>query len=404
MTSALLAAALALPQPWNAWKWSAPIAPSRSPMQSITVPPWLYGGANAGLSDLRIIDSTGKQIPFTIVVRSGSSAVQWQESRLDNFGFIAGRYTQVVASAGVPAQDYTAIEISTPRTNFATTVDVYASDDRRNWRTVRSGAPIFDYDADGLGSNTRIRIPPSHSPYYRLEVRDPDAAFPIDAVSFAQGAVTPPELTRYGSTRATVRERGGDTIVRIDAGNAHLPVSFVRLDTSSRLFSRQATLESSDDGTNWTDVAASILKRTPGREVRSIRFDEVQARYWTLIVANGGDAPLRNINVELWGVPRRIVFAPAGARSYRLLFGNAAAQPPLYDFASVHSVAAIQAAAPASLKAPVYNAAFRKPELPWSERNPWVLWAALTLAMIGVGGLAIRVLLFDKKQCTEPPS
>lgn len=130
----------------------------------------------------------------------------------------------------------------------------------------------------------------------------------------------------------------------------------------------------------------------------------MQARYWRLIVANGGDAPLRDINVELWGVPRRIVFAPTGAGSYRLLFGNAAAQAPVYDFASVHSVAAIQAAAPASLKALAYNAAFRKPERPWSERNPWVLWAALAVAIIGVGGLAICVLLFDKKQCTDPPS
>lgn len=404
MTSVLLAAALALPPQWKLWKWSAPISSPRRTMQGITVPTWLYGSANADLSDVRIIDGAGKQIPFTIVIRSGSSVERWYESRLDDFGFIPGRYTQVVAEAGVPAKDYTAIELSTPRTNFATTVDVYASDDRRSWRSIRRGAPIFDYDADGLGSNTRIRIPPSHSPYYRLEVRDGAAAFPIDAVSFAQGSASPPELTRYGGTHATVHERGGETIVRIDARYAHLPVSFVRLDTSSSLFSREARLESSDDGINWTNVAAPILKRTPGSEVRSIRFDEVQARYWRLIVANGGDAPLRDISLELWGVPRRIVFASTGAGNYRLLFGNAAAQPPVYDFASVHSATAIQAAAPASLKAPAYNTAFRKPERPWSERHPWVLWAALALAMSGIGVLAIRALLFDKKQCTDQPS
>ena len=404
MMTALLAAALALPQQWNRWEWNASIPSSRSPMQSITVPPWLYGRANADLSDIRIIDGSGKQIPYTIVVRRGSSAVQWYESRLDNFGFTAGRYTQVVASVGVPAQDYTAIELSTPRTNFATSVDVCASEDRRIWRTIRRGAPIFDYDADGLGSNTRIRIPPSHSPYYRLEVHDGAAAFPIDAVSFAQGAITPPELNRYSGGRTTVQERGGNTFVRVDARYAHLPVSFVRMDTSSPLFSREVRLESSDDGTNWRDVAAPALKRTPRSEVRSIRFDEVQARYWRLIVANGGDAPLRDVSVELWGVPRRIVFGPNGIGSYRLLFGNAAAQPPVYDFTSVHSVAAIQAAAPAALKAAAYNAAFRKPERPWSERHPWVLWAALALAMTGVGVLAIRALLLDKKQCTDPSS
>ncbi|HET9096526.1 MAG TPA: hypothetical protein VFN37_07685 [Candidatus Baltobacteraceae bacterium] len=291
MICVILAAAAALPAQWNFWQWYSAVAPSRAVMQQVTLPPAVLGKAQAGLQDVRVIDERGDQVPYALVIHRGSNDVKWTDSRIDDYGYVQRRYTQFVATAPVPDRDYTSIELSTPAANFATSVDVMASDDRMNWRIVRSGAPIFDYQRDGLGSNTRISIAPSHARYYKVYVHDATAAFPIDGARFAQGAKVPPELLRYSRLRTTVSQRGGDTILLADTGYAHVPASLLRLDTSTQRFSREAVAEVSEDGSNWSQVARFTLERTIKREIRSVSFDESQGRYWRVTIANGNNTP-----------------------------------------------------------------------------------------------------------------
>ncbi len=398
MIALTLAAAVALPAQWNAWKWSAPITPSRGSIQSVTVPANVTGEAQADLSDLRIIDAKGGQLPYAVLIRRGSRTVRWKEARLDDYGFLPGRFTEVVADPGTPNQDYTALDVSTTRSNFTSRVDVYASDDRRRWRRIRRGAPIYDYQADGLGSYTRITISPSHSRYYRIDVQDSVSPFPIDGVRFAQGAATLPELNRYRVVRTTVTQRGDDTIVVSDTGHAHMPVSFVRIDTATPRFSRDLTVESSDDGTNWIPSGNAEVERTPHHERRSLTFDETQGRYWRVTIANGNDAPLRAVRLELWGVPRHVVFAAQTAPANRLLYGNAGAQAPKYDFLQTHSAQSVDAAVHVGLGEPARNDRYAPPQRPWSESHAWIMWAALAVAVAGVAGLAVRVLVTEDRQ------
>jgi hypothetical protein len=373
-------------------------------MENITVPPSVFGAAEADLRDLRIIDSHGNEVPYTISERAGAETVRWQEAQIDDYGFVAQRYTQVVADAGVPSADYTALDISTPRTNFATTVDVFASDDRREWRTIRRGAPIFDYQADGLGSNTRVRIPSSHSRFYRLHVREAGSAFPIDAVRLAEGSQRLPELTRYGDVRITRSQHGDESILQADAKYAHLPVSFLRIDTATPRFSRAVTLEASDDAVIWSDVDSGVVKRTPMGEKLSFSFDEVQARYWRVRIANGNDAPLRHVRIELWGMPRHVIFASTTGQSLRAVYGNPGAQAPVYDFAATHRASAIAAAVPVALGTAASNTGFVLPQRPWTERNGWVLSTALGLAILTVGALAVRTLVTEGSPGNPDPS
>lgn len=402
MIGLVLAAAAALPAQWNSWQWYSAVVPSRAVMQQVSLPPPVLGKAQAGLQDLRVIDYRGDQVPYALVMHRGSGSVKWIDSRIDDYGFVLRQYTQFVAIVPAPDIDYTSIELSTPAANFATSVDVMASDDRQTWRTVRSAAPIFDYQRDGLGSNTRISIAPSHARYYKVYVRDARAAFPIDGVRFAQGAQAPPELVRYPLLRMTVSQRGSDTLLLADTGYAHVPASLLRLDTSTQRFSRDVVVEVSEDGGNWNQVAGVTLERTPQREVRSISFDESQGRYWRVTVTNGNNSPLQAPRLELWGIQRHVVFRRGGAASgYRLVYGNASAQPAQYDFARVQSPEALAKAVNVALGRPQLNAQYSPPAQPWSESHKWVFWAALALAIAVVGGLALGVLADQGKQTAQ---
>jgi hypothetical protein len=59
--------------------------------------------------------------------------------------------------------------------------------------------------------------------------------------------------------------------------------------------------------------------------------------------------------------------------------------------ARLTDAAELDAASSGSLGATEANPAYRD-QAPWSERHPWVLWVALGLAVIVLGGLAVRTL------------
>lgn len=398
MIAVLLVASIALPAQWSAWQWSSPIGTSSDTMRQVTLPVQVLGNLQPALQDLRIIDKSASQVPYAILVHRGSEGVQWVDARVDDYGFVPGRYTVFVATVPAPKTDYTSLEFSTSAAKFSTTVDVLASDDRVSWREIKSGAPVFDFESEGLGSNTRVRIPPSHSRYYRVQIDDARAAFPIESVSFAQGSQAPPELMRYPA-HLTVRNQPGRTIVTLDLGYAHVPVSLVRFTTSSSRFYRNAVLEASDDGANWTPIGSTTLERTPSRESRSMTFDESQGRYWRLRIANNSNTPLQEPRIEAWGSPRHVVFAATGGSTgYRLLYGNPNAPAPQYDFERIERPFALFEAARVSLGPEQANTSYAGPTVPWSESHRWVLWAVLAAVVLAIGGLAVRVLVTEGKQ------
>ena len=78
-------------------------------------------------------------------------------------------------------------------------------------------------------------------------------------------------------------------------------------------------------------------------------------------------------------------------RRYTLIYGHSRALAPQYDIARVTDEADLDRAAEAGLGAAVTNEAYDDPA-PWTERNPFVIWAALGVAVIVLGALAVRAL------------
>jgi len=390
MIAIAAAAAMALPPQWQAWRWSAAISARRG-IAAFTLPLDIANKSRRDLGDLRITDDHGQETPFEIVVHRGSANVKWKEAALDDYGFVPGRYTEVVADAGAASPDFATLEISTSRQHFATSATILASDDRQTWRIVRSGAPLFNYQGENLGSNFRVQIPLQHSRWYLIRIFDPSSPFPIDGVRFASGGTTLPELQRYAVNGEHIRQSGHLTVITIDTRVAHLPVSFVRLDTQTPRFSRKTTVEYGDDGSNWAISDSTRFERTPVADHRALTVSEVSARYWRITIQNGNDAALDRPVIELWGMPRHIVFQSREFHRYRIIFGNHSAPAPAYDFAATHGSSSLQNPLRASVGPSQRNSAYVS-SIPWSERHPWVLWAALAAAIIAIGGLAVRAL------------
>lgn len=392
MIAIALAAAL-LPPSWRKWPWSVDISPARG-VVSLNVPLGVEDKARSDLSDLRVVDERGDEIPFEIAIHRGATGVRWKEAVIDDYGFVPGKYTGAVADAGSSAaHDFSALEISSPKQHFSTYATILVSDDRRTWRIVAQNTPLFNYQDENLGSNLRIAFPPQHSRWYSIHILAARAPFPIDGIRLATGSAVLPELQRYTIPKQRVKQRGSATLITVDTKIANLPVSLIRLDAATPRFSRDAALERSDDAVNWYPFETVRFERTPQDDRRTLTIDESQARFWRLTIENGNDAPLSRPVLELWGTPRHVVFAAKPQHRYQMLFGNRSADAPLYDFARTQNPGALQSPTHVSvgpIESNVAPVAAVAP--PWSESHPWLLWGALGVAIVTIGGFAARAL------------
>jgi hypothetical protein len=166
--------------------------------------------------------------------------------------------------------------------------------------------------------------------------------------------------------------------------------SAVAFEDGGALYERAVTVETSDDGSQWTAAGSgTIAHYAEGGALTNVPIGETTTRHVRVTVANGNDAPLRALKPTLLAQPHAVVFA-AGSAPYRLLSGNPAAGAPSYDLGARLAHEAWRAAG-ARAGETVDNAGYRDPR-PIGERFPWLLTGALILVAVVLGGVALRVL------------
>jgi hypothetical protein len=88
---------------------------------------------------------------------------------------------------------------------------------------------------------------------------------------------------------------------------------------------------------------------------------------------------------------RFVLFRPRENRAYRLLYGNARASAPQYDFARTLHIQPNEELLHLSLGPEELTANYADPR-PFTERHPNLLWIALGLAIVLLGYAALRAL------------
>src|SRR5438477_13184750 len=91
------------------------------------------------------------------------------------------------------------------------------------------------------------------------------------------------------------------------------------------------------------------------------------------------------------GQPVPHLLCRLSSQQYRLIFRNADAAAPTYDFAATHTARAIAAAGQASAGTVQPTSPYVK-TMPWTEKHPWLLWLGLGVGITAVGGLALSTL------------
>jgi hypothetical protein len=396
-----------LPDPWRAWRFSRQIPLETSPgLIEVELPRDLLAHSANHLADLRLIDDRGKEVPYVVYVdRGGDPIIRSSTAKLRENSFVPGQFTQVVLEVQTDALFHNTVRIDTPESDFINWVEVAASDDAHLWRIVKARAPISRFRKENLEGSQTIHYSENASRFLRLRIFEPAHQFPVigaailtyDTREPTRAPVPVPAAFQLDSSAPTDLTRWS-----ADLSTDQLPVTELVFSTTQPEFYRAVRILTSADGKEWRTICGGELFRYKVGEKleESLRVgfpENWGGRYWRVEILNGNDAPLTDVTLSLNMIPRLVFFLPAEGRSYRMIYGNAAAFSPQYDLARIFHFQG-KPSGSIVLAGPEEPTANYADPRAYTERHPNILWSALGIAVLLLAYAAFRALRTPAEQ------
>lgn len=355
----------------------------------VAIPQAIDAGPDGGYATLRITDDRGAEVPYAL--DPPVPAVPQRRATLRDLTFTPGRYTEARFDTGATGGRYTSLSLSTPCDTFFTHADVAISNDGSTWHALRANAFIYRVASSGDPGVQTIELAPSQARWIRVRVRDAGALFPIDGAALGSGdAPVPPAQRRLTVSQSPATSKNGRTTLTLDLQTPHTGIERLRIDTSTPEFSRDLSVERSDDALVWSPAAEGTIARfADGESTSEVALSGTAARYLRITVHDGDDAALSDIRVQAFGRERDAVFVARPGRSYTLREAENR-NAPRYDLERLieHDRPAIV------LRATIAGEPASEPTVAVPERTPpaWPVTAAFGFAIALLLALTVGAL------------
>ncbi len=448
----------ATPDTPNQYSAAAPITllPGEG-LQRLSLPwPVLQAARSAGLADLRVFDALGQPLPFAWaqqalpveqqrsveVPRFAWPVVPTAESptglqlRLDRHGAVlsvsaaAGKPTPSKDASKVwlldlnrlftPADDSRLSRIdldwAAQTAGLSTTVSAEASPDGRQWQVVTQ-AQLLELRSPATAEPLSLKTipwPPEAEPPRYLRLRfDTAVALTGSSARLSQttAAALPQQAVRFEPVAATASQPAH---WQLDLQAPIAPQSLaLRLPEMNSLLSLRLEQRNNADEA-WRPVSRFVAWRLQRNGLESsseaLRLNAAPARLWRLL-ADNPDAPDAQLQTQAlaaqigWRAPQLVLLAKGSG--LHLAIGRERAGSPAVALAQL--IPAYQSGDEFKLpSASLGELVAQTPdESGWRERlsaasaedqRRWVLWAVLVAAVLGLGGLALKLVNQIKPQ------
>ncbi len=376
-----------------------------------------FAHAAPGLADLRLYRGTGDEAVETAyaVRESGRSEPQAKLIPPLNLGKHHGPTT---FEAVMPAGQYSNVDLEITAKNFIATVAVTGSQTETGTEGTELGLfTIFDLTGQKLGRSTVLHLPESDFRYLYFAITGPVKPEDVQGLSVERiaakqkfVAVAAPNGTKAApngivqegrETQATFTVPAHVPVDRVDFAVGDPGVNFSRDVTVRVTPAISAKPMTNEEPVQPAESAGNLLRVHETRD--GVKIDEehlaidapwvdfgTQGSQWAVTIDNGDDPPLDVTSVLLEMTERQLCFDAAAGAQYELMYGDAVLSPPQYDYATLF--VPDKNAAQATLGPEQANSehAARPDARPFSEKHPGLLWAALILVVLVLGGVALR--------------
>lgn len=394
------------------WSRRQPVAVPAPGVMQLSLPPAAYDAAAPEIVDVRLVDATGREVPYlSDDTRVGGLRQPRPAFRPKSFRVVPDEnLVHLVLETGTD-EKLDSLLLETPAPFFLKAAHVEISPDGGNWQSLGPASPVFrKFGAELL----------------RLELRGRAAAFvrvTLDNAPNRQVAFTGAELTAAAAqparvppvpvaVRITRREDfATETMLTVELEGRNLPLASLGLEAADPVFMRRVTVavrEADGAGAHERIVAAGTLYRVAleGAEARSqlelpVNFTP-STREILVHIHNGDSPPLALTRLTAQYYPTDLLFHAPAAGTYYLLTGNAQVDAPDYDLAAfldeLRRVRPTRLTAGAAEDMPGYHpreplAVTALPEIPLAgaplDTHDWVFHRALHLENPGIQELEL---------------
>ncbi|OHB50637.1 MAG: hypothetical protein A2Y10_02115 [Planctomycetes bacterium GWF2_41_51] len=369
------------------------------------------------MSDIRIIDANGLQVPYIIArphditSRSRFSlAVINRSTNSQNASLITLDFgSQLIKNS---------LDVITDGISFRRAVKIEGSNDNINFFTVVNEAFVFAVDDRKFSRFNEIDMPANDYRYLRITVYpmpdEKNAPVINDVQTFiSENKPAPRTIIAITGTNHIEDQKENISIYEYDLGFKNLPVSEIQLTFADQSFYRQVSIEGrnavkrrvkihsednrerfEDVNETWNYITGSVVYRyvsSDGKEHHNTTLPISSAyRYLRLTIRNYDDRPLKLLSAYAEMIPHRLIFSKAGSTSPLSLYvGSQSASKPQYDIVQKLSnpleVSTTPAIAEMITDNPLFAKEAQKP-VPWTEKHRTMLLIAL-IAVVSIVGL-----------------
>lgn len=387
--------------------------PSQNQQTCLTLDPTTFEHAGPALASLRLYKGS-TETPYAL--HSVSNA-EFPSAALPplNLGVRGG---QTTFDAAMPDISYRNITLDVAAKDFIATVHVSGSEEQTGARaTILGSYAIFDFTRQKLGRSTILHLPLSNFRYLHFRIDGPVTPAQLTGINVQTAAQAPLEYINVASSSAP-KQQGRDSILQFTVP-ANVPVDRILFTPGSQpaIFSRDVTIKVSPTNPQVKDEReypfpstsfGSILRLHTIQNGRKIDEENLavdapfipirNATKWTITIHNQDDPPIALQSVALQMAARMLCFNAAPGAAYSLYYGDSALTAPHYDYTQLFVLD--KGAARATLAPEHPNPLYRpRPDTrPFTDKYPALLWIALIVAILILGGLALR----SSRQLPQP--
>ena len=324
----------------TAWKFYQDVKAGAPGVYKYKLPLEAVDEGTPSLSDIRVIDSDGKETPY--ILEAARPVVAGPVSLPDFKSKLEGNKTILTARAEMGGY-VNSVALETPAGSFIKPADVYVSMDGKQWSKAAEGAPVFRQYCNS--ENLRVDIAPVLTKHIKVVVDDSRAS-PVPFTGLKAGVLpgVPVSLETLTASVISKEDYASSSRLSVRLPARNLFVFAVELVVSDKLFSRHVTVSArsledgriiskqlASDTIFTTDAAGSTVSRTKVAVYAQFQAtDEL-----VLDLDNGGSPPLEIKSVKAVYAPVYAVFQAKSAGTYRLLFGNKRALSRNYDLSGI---------------------------------------------------------------------
>jgi Protein of unknown function (DUF3999) len=322
----------------NEWRNTQAIEIPAEGLVRMNVPTATLDAAQPGLEDLRIIDSTGNQVPYLIerVLPNAESAIRPTEFR----STIENGATQLNLKTGTGAP-IIGVTLETPARHFMKAADIEGSNDGRTWTKLAGGDSLFQLPNGA--TKLRVSFPEGEWQFLRITIDDLGSPpMPFTGAQLHKARTTAP-AEAVAVTIKSRDESPGTTRLALDLGAANLTLGSLRIDTNEPVFTRAVTIavpEVGDDGIREHNINDAVIYRVNVNGKNEARLEiplesEIGTRELLMLIRNEDSPPISIDNVRADRRLVRLTFFANQPGQYSLLSGNAQCAAPRYDLSAL---------------------------------------------------------------------